>query len=142
MTDPKSETNIVRLILLRFSKLGARLFRMNSGQGWIGQATKFTTAQTVAVKPGDVLIRQARPFHAGFEGMSDSVGWIPVEITPDMVGRTVAVYAAAEIKMETGRATDPQKRFIAAVRAAGGVAGVCRAEQDADAMVARLWDYV
>lgn len=141
MTDP-NPNNAVRLILLRFSKLGARLFRMNSGQGWIGRATKFTSETHIVAQAGDVLIRQARPFHAGFEGLSDSVGWIPVEITPDMVGRTVAVYAAAEIKTGTGRATEPQKQFIAAVRAAGGVAGVCRAEQDADAMVRQLWDYV
>ena len=48
-------------------------------------------------------------------GSSDVIGW-----TPD--GRFLAV----ECKTDTGRATEPQDRFIAAVNRSGGRAGIAR----------------
>lgn len=56
-------------------------------------------------------------------GSSDIIG-----IAPD--GRFLAV----EVKNNTGRATDAQLRFIAAVQAAGGRAGIARSAADAVAI--------
>lgn len=56
-------------------------------------------------------------------GSSDIIG-----IAPD--GRFLAV----EVKNDTGRATDAQLRFIAAVQAAGGRAGIARSAADAVAI--------
>lgn len=53
-------------------------------------------------------------------GSSDIIG-----IMPD--GRFLAV----EVKTKTGRVTEAQENFLAAVRARGGVAGVCRSVEDA-----------
>jgi hypothetical protein len=52
-------------------------------------------------------------------------GWVPVTITPEMVGHTVAVYAQVEVK-DGARTTDEQKKWIAAVLKAGGLAGIAR----------------
>lgn len=68
-------------------------------------------------------------------GGSDLLGWLPVVITADMVGRTVAVFTAIEVKAPRGRATDAQVNFIAAVIAAGGRAGIARSTDDLRAIV-------
>jgi hypothetical protein len=60
----------------------------------------------------------------------DLIGWKTVEITPDMVGMTVAVFTAIEVK-DQGRATPEQRRFISCVQQAGGFAGVARSVDEA-----------
>lgn len=61
--------------------------------------------------------------------MSDLGGWVPVEITPDMIGSTVAICAQVEVKKNTGT-SDEQDAWIEAVNKAGGRAGVARSEAD------------
>ena len=129
-----NEIPLMKELQMAASQMGARLFRQQVGQGWIGKAKRIARAGTVAVKPGDVVISAARPFHAGIEGMSDLGGWMPVKITPDMVGQTLAVYAQAEVKDE-GRATVAQLRWIEAVTRAGGIAGVVRSHDDLRAIL-------
>lgn len=71
------------------------------------------------------------------EGSSDLIGWQSIEITPEMVGRRVAVFVALECKSETGRATPEQERFVAAVNAAGGIGAIVRSADEARASLAR-----
>lgn len=120
-----AETPLMRELQIEASRLGARLFRQNSGMAWIGKARRIARAMSVPVKPGDVVIQAARPFHAGITGMSDLGGWVPVVVTPEMVGSTVAVYAQVEVK-DGARTTPEQLKWIAAVAKAGGLAGVAR----------------
>jgi phosphomannomutase len=122
-----SPANQNRLSQLAASKLGARLFRANVGLAWVGEQIA-KTADTITLK-------NPRPFRAGVVGQSDSCGWISVEITPDMVGSRVAVYLAVEDKQGAGRASVEQKAFIAAVRQAGGRAGVSRGDADVAAII-------
>ena len=119
------ETALMKELQIAASQMGARLFRQNTGQGWIGKARKITRAGSVQVQPGDVVISKARPFHAGFTGLSDLGGWVPVVVTPEMVGMTVAVYAQVEVK-DGARVTGEQTRWIHAVCKAGGLAGIAR----------------
>jgi hypothetical protein len=63
-------------------------------------------------------------------GTSDLVGWVEREITADMVGQTVAVFAAVEVK-DMAQPTPEQLRFIEQVRAAGGLAGVAHNIEEA-----------
>lgn len=100
-----------------------RIFRNNVGTGWQGKS----------VRKGTVLIiENPRPLHAGLcEGSSDLIGWTTVEVTPDMVGRKVAVFTAVEVKTNKGRVSDEQANFIQQVRNAGGIAGVARSEDEA-----------
>ena len=58
-----------------------------------------------------------------FPGSSDLIGWREVEITPEMVGKRVAVFVAHECKRHGERPTESQANFIAQVRRAGGIAG-------------------
>ncbi|BAO20639.1 hypothetical protein [Pseudomonas phage PPpW-3] len=100
------------------------IFRANVGQAWTG--TKVSR-----LAGGKVLIEGARPFTTGLPpGFSDLFGMVPVEITPDMVGQTVAVFVAVEVK-DKARATDKQANFLRAVNDNGGRAGVARSADDA-----------
>lgn len=132
-----AEKTITNSILVLASQIGARLFRQNVGVAWIG--TTILTAsrpRQVELRPGDVLIRNARRFHAGLcKGSSDIVGWSPYVVQPDDVGRTLAIFTAAEVKTGKLAATDEQAKFVRAVRAAGGRSVVARSEEDAAALL-------
>jgi hypothetical protein len=129
MSD-ETPTNQVKSYMVAASKLGARLFRRNVGMGWIGGAKKFAEAATIRVAPGDVLIRQARPFHNGTEGQYDMTGWQTVTITPDMVGTQIAQVVEIEAKQGSGRETKEQIAWGECVNRAGGKAGVARSLED------------
>lgn len=132
MTSPGNQN---RLSQLAASRLGARLWRMNVGMGWIGQSVQITKSQTVHVEPGDVIVRKARPFHSGIEGMSDGCGLVSETITADMVGQRVAIFLAVEDKQGTGRLSKEQAAFITAIRNLGGRAGVARSDDDVAAII-------
>lgn len=73
-------------------------------------------------------------YGVGSPGGSDLIGWHTVEITPDMVGKRVAVFTAIEVKKPTGKVTDAQQNFVDQVQKAGGIAGICRSVQEAEAL--------
>lgn len=129
-----SEADLMRRLQILASSLGARLFRQNSGQAWVGKVER--GPRTVTIGPTDIVIRNARPFHAGFQGMADLGGWRPVVITQEMVGATIAQRLEAEVKTSGGRATKEQLAWIDAVNKAGGRAGVVRSDDDMRALLA------
>ena len=114
---PSHEHVVQNQIRLALSRGGTRLFRNNTGalRDQNGRLVQFGLCK----------------------GSSDLIGWQSVEITPDMVGETVAVFVAIEIK-DQGRATKEQKAFIQRVREAGGLAGVARSIEDAQAILCAL----
>ena len=63
-------------------------------------------------------------------GSSDLIGLRQVVVTPDMVGQTLAVFTAIEVK-DRGRLTPEQQAFLTMVTQAGGLAGVARSPDDA-----------
>lgn len=122
------ESNVQARAMLALSEGGAVVFRQNVGTAFAGVVLDRTATTLTLGNP--------RPLHAGLcEGSSDIIGWVPVEITPDMIGQTLAVFVAAEVKTPTGRTTEAQERFLAAVRSSGGVAGVVRSEDEARALL-------
>lgn len=122
------EQTVLREFLLKVSELGNRFFRVNSGMGWTGKTTgPVKTKTTIVLSPGDMVLRKARPFHAGFpKGSSDLVGWTRINITPNMVGRRLAVFTAAEIKTKNVRTTSQQRAFINLVKKSGGIGVVAK----------------
>lgn len=107
-------------------------WRINVGQGWTGKARHFSRKQEITVEPGDVLIKAARTFNTGAPvGFSDVIGAVPVVITPDMIGKTVAVFSAIEVKNETGKSSKEQVRFISLLQSIGAKAGVARSAEGA-----------
>ena len=126
------ESPLQKRILLKCGHGATRLFRQNVGKTWIGNAKRYKRHARVTVAPGDVVIQNARRFHAGFVGQTDLGGWHSVVITPEMVGRKIAIYTALEVKTKTGRLKKAQRIFIDLVRAAGGLAGVVRSPEEAE----------
>jgi hypothetical protein len=126
-----AEQHLRNAVLTAISGLGARLFRVNTGLAWIGNVEH--------LGPDTVYIRNARPIHMGLvKGGSDLIGWIPVTVTPDMVGERIAVFGAIELKMGRQTTTTEQDQFLSAVSAAGGAATVARSVEDAVSLV-RAW---
>lgn len=122
------ETNIQNQIRLAVARAGATTFRNSVGQGWTGK--------TADQGPGYITLASPRPLIAGLcVGSSDVIGWKSVVVTPEwaekMIGQTVAVFVALEIKTPVGRASDEQRRFVAAVQKAGGIAGFPTSPEEA-----------
>lgn len=127
-----SEARLMREVQVLASKLGARLFRNNVAQSWVGKLYKPTKQTQVNVGPNDVVLYNARPLHAGLcEGSSDLIGWRSVTITEEMIGCKFAIFAAVEIKTSSGKATQAQLAFVDAVKRAGGMGLVVRSIEEA-----------
>ena len=119
-----TEHEIQQRILLACGKGPSRLWRNNVALAWTGKAIK--------LDGGDVLIRNARPLHAGLcKGSADLIGLRTVTIGPEHVGQRLAVFCAIEVKSATGRPTPEQTAFLALVREMGGLAGIARVVDDA-----------
>jgi hypothetical protein len=103
-----NETNLMNTILL--ANHGCRLFRNNTG------AIKDQTGR---------LVRFGL-----CKGSSDLIGFKPVTITPEMVGRTVAIFTAIEVKTPGGKPTPEQLHFVKRVKDHGGIAGIARSVEE------------
>lgn len=122
----QEENNIQRQILLGVSRKSpeTRLFRNNVGLGYMGTVAR--------EEPPVIVLRNYRHVKYGLHvGSSDLIGWRSIEITPDMVGKRIAVFASVEVKTKTGKPTADQKNWIDQVRKAGGIAGVVRSTDEA-----------
>lgn len=130
------ESNIQQKTRIVASKHNACVFRNNRGF--------FVTIDCIdkvraAVKQPNIVkavldaVKTFRKVRAGLEvaGAPDLVGWRSVTITPDMVGKKVAIFCAPEIKTPQGRVSPDQQRFFDNVKRAGGMSDVIRSEEDA-----------
>lgn len=117
---PHSEPESVRIRdrLAHMDGSRERLFRVNSGTGWVGRVVK---------RSSDVLVLgEPRPLKAAPIGWPDLCGWETVEITPDMVGLRVAVFVAEEFKGRRDALRPEQLRFRDVLERMGGVYRVVR----------------
>lgn len=130
------ENNITKRIQKATSRIGTRLFRQNVGKVWTGKVIR-GEGLMITLGPSDIVLRHGRPVEMGLiKGSSDLIGWHPVQITADMVGRTVAVFTAMEVKTQHGIASPEQKNFCQVICDAGGIAGVMRSDDEALALLA------
>lgn len=103
------------MIRIEASKAGAKLFRNQNG----------------AYKTAD-----GRFIRSGMgNGTADLIGWQSVTVTPDMVGKKIAVFCAVEVKKPKGRRTEEQIRFINVVKNDGGRAGFAESVKQAMGIV-------
>ena len=123
------ETGVLQAIRLEVgARADVRLFRNNTGVGFVGRVAERSSGRLVLLEP--------RPLHAGLcKGSSDLIGWRSVVVTAPMVGRRLAVFAAIEAKTGRLQATPEQATFIENVRAAGGLAGVARSVAEAQEII-------
>lgn len=91
---------------------------------------------------GEVLLPNGGRLRYGVgpNGASDRIGYKTITVTPGMVGKRIAVFAAVEVKRPGADPTGDQVLFIDRIRAAGGIAGVARSAEDAEGIVAQLWN--
>ena len=126
------ESNVLKRVLLKASEIGSTLFRNNTGLGWVGKVIRPSKPTMMLVTPVDVLVKNARPLHAGLcEGSSDTIGWMTVTITPPMIGRKIAVFVALEVKDTGGRPSPEQLNFVERARAGGAIAGIVYSAEEA-----------
>lgn len=113
-----TEKDVERTLILHASKCGSTVFKNNVGM--------YTDQRGNVIRYGLC------------KGSSDLIGWTPVTITPDMVGKKIAVFTAIEVKLNKNgkyKATDLQKAFISAVNNAGGFAGVADCNKDLEDII-------
>ena len=106
-----TKENKLKNKVLRELPENMRMFRTNSGMAWTGK---------VIARKGIMWIKNPRPFHGLPEGFPDFAGWTSCEITPDMVGKKIAVFTAYELKA-TGRLTKEQRNFQKVLESMGGI---------------------
>ena len=103
------ETNIMNKIMIKMSKKGYLC--------WRNQVGLFKTLD-------------GRTVNIGIKGSSDLMAVKPTVITPEMVGQTLAVFVAVEVKTATGRQSEPQKKWQKAVEKLGVKYILARSEND------------
>lgn len=121
-----SENTVMRQVWLALGPV-SRLFRLNTGKAWLchGQPQRRPDG-SIVLPPGSrpVALGLALPNGESLSGAPDLLGFTPVVITPDMVGRTIPVFTGVECKASTGgRKRDAQINFVEQMHRAGGIAG-------------------
>lgn len=131
----------MRLCWGAVAHLGSRLFRLNTGRAWMSNLGPDGVTQ---LTDGSVVIRAARSIAVGYatpdgkslNGASDLQGWTSIVVTPELVGRRVAIYTAIETKNSTGGSKrKEQKNFIEQICKAGGIAGFASSAAQAQGLV-------
>ena len=114
MTESQIQAQILRSL---GSRPDVRLFRNNVAQAWTGEL--------VTRRPdGSIILAHARPLHSGlFVGSADLIGWHH--------GR----FLSLEVKSSTGRPTADQINWRDQVNLAGGIAGIVRSVEEAEALL-------
>ena len=86
-----NESELLKKIQVKLSPQTI-LFRNNVGTGWTGTVKRSKTGS-------GIYIENPRPLNAGLcVGSSDLIGWKLIEVTPDKVGKKIAVFVAIEGK--------------------------------------------
>jgi hypothetical protein len=135
-----AESTVQRQIWLALGAV-CRLFRLNTGRAWL---SSLGPKGVQRLQDGSVLIKGARSIALGLAypngdpvvGACDLPGWTTVTITPEMVGRQVAVFTSIETKRtKGGKASEEQINWCQQVDKAGGIAGIANSPEAALAIV-------
>lgn len=132
----QAETSVFRRLQIQVSPLGWRLFRNLVGGAWMGRCTEDYQLRDGRTGKAMRVVELADAYHVTTglgTGSSDSVGWRPVVITPEMVGQTIAQFVAAEVKtLGYKKVTDKQENFLRQVADAGGMAMIVKERADGE----------
>lgn len=113
---PQPEGKVNKAIIQAGRLYGAKLYRNRRGM--------------LPLPNGGML-----PFGLGPAGFPDEVGYLSIRITPDMVGKTVAVFMGVEAKTDTGTVASHQEGALDELRRDGAIAGVARNAEDVLAII-------
>ena len=122
------ESNLERAVLLALSRDDVRLFRNTVAVGWVGQH--------VGSEGGVTMLRNARRNSFGLAvGSGDLIGWRVLTVTPEHVGKRLAVFTSLELKAPRGSVRPEQIQWHLAVGNAGGYTGIVRSVDEARAAI-------
>ena len=133
--EPVRESAILSAIRDKCSRGLVRLFRNNVGRGVMIRHPQAHTRQAIISEC--IALAEARGGSGARitfglqEGSGDLIGYRVVTVTPEMVGRRIAVFTSAEVKTETGRESDEQVAWREHINSVGGLAFVARSVEDA-----------
>jgi len=120
-----NESAIMHRCMVALSEVGCRVFRNNVALAWVGKARIISKPTVVTLGPGDVVVYNGRPLHAGLSvGSGDLIGWTPG-----------GQFLSVETKSSGGKVTTEQENFKNAVNKAGGVGIIARSAEEAVALV-------
>ena len=132
-----AESTVLRRVWLALART-TTLFRLNTGMGWVCHG------EPQRRQDGSILLPAGRPIALGFgrpdgkpvPGPGDLQGWTSIVVTPEMVGRRVAIYTSIETKESGGGRRRPdQVNWCGQVLAAGGIAGFAKSAEEAQKIV-------
>lgn len=114
-----TEAELQREIMKAVTAAGGRVFRNNTGQGWVGEQTTRGPIEGPIFGGRIITLRHPRPLHAGLcVGSSDLIGWYR--------GRFLAI----EVKSRRGIVTEEQRNFLDEVNGNGGIGIIARSVDD------------
>jgi hypothetical protein len=126
-SHPVSESDLYPEIIGALSRGPTRLWRQQSMMAWAGKVIDRTATTITLLYPHAVKF--------GIPGIADLGGLTAVEVTPAMIGTTVALAVQIECKAGRARPTEEQAAFIAMVQRLGGRAGVARSVEEAEVII-------
>ncbi|TJW82547.1 MAG: hypothetical protein E5V92_22115 [Mesorhizobium sp.] len=125
-------TNLMNRCLIALSKAGATVWRNTTASGWAGKSFSLSPGEVYRARGGERVVLNAYPIKAGLcTGSGDIIGAYSIVITPEMVGRRVAVFGTWEVKDGTGRPSKEQAHFAGFIADAGGIGTIIRSEAEA-----------
>lgn len=103
-----------------------RLFPNENGTGIAGQKKRIGQTTRIEGEPalqnGDWIVRRGRFVTFGMgEGTGDRIGYASIVVTPEMVGKRVAIFVSAEGKTGDDTMSAEQRTWHDQVRQAGGI---------------------
>lgn len=124
-----TENEIQQLVQIEARKSDSLLLRNNSG------ALKDSTGRLVRYGLGNVSSQHNETMKS-----SDLIGITSVVVTPDMVGRTLGVFTACEVKAQGWKFSNTKREqaqlnFINLVRRFGGKSGFVQSLDDLKAVI-------
>ena len=110
----RSESNLMKSIMVALSENGCTVWRNNTGQAYQGRVIHRSGSQ--------VTLADSRTIVFGLcVGSADIIG----------IRHSDGKFLAVEVKAPTGKTTKEQERFIFNVQRVGGIAGVARSVDEA-----------
>jgi len=104
------ETDILQKCRLAAHKYGLQLFRNNVGS---------------------LEDKRGRWVQYGLaKGSGDLIGYKSVTVTPEMVGKKIAIFVSAEVKRPDKKLTPAQENWMREIRRAGGLADIVYSPDD------------
>lgn len=127
-----SETGVTKQIMLLNSVGGCRMFRINTGIAWAGKKIQGGVGFVALDDARPIVLGLATSDNQSVQGVSDLFMMESIIITPEMVGKRVAIAGFIESKKGTKYgATPEQKKWIEFIKKMGGIAGVAKTPEEA-----------